>query len=44
MPWIVFVNSAWPVARDCARVIGGEWYASGESDFSAGTVVGVSGG
>ena len=44
MPWIVFANSAWVVGRDCAREIGGEWYASGESDFSPGTVVGVSGG
>ena len=43
MPWIVFANSARLVARGCARVIGGEWYASGESDFSPGTVVGVSG-
>ena len=44
MPWIVFANSAWLVAKDCAREIGGEWYASGERDFSAGTVIGISGG
>lgn len=42
--WMAFANSAWFVAVGCAREIGGEWYASGESDFAAGTVVGVSGG